>query len=146
MFTSTIRLRALRWCYTGQFATAIFTQRSVATLQQCWNHSKQYGNNVATLYFAKHRRCKLSRVTSTFNNDNGDGSENVTVTVNSCFSKFCRVYSNFPIFLKMSNEASFPELEFWGPYSTLKREKNSSWLVCVLHKGDVTRDDSQQLF
>ena len=113
-------------------------------LEQCWNHSKQYGDNVATLYFAKHRRCELSRVTSIFNNDNGNGSENVTVKVNSCFSKFCRVYSNFPENFKC--RPVFLDLNFWGPYSTLKREKNSSWLVCVLHEGDVTRDDSQQRF
>ena len=38
-------------------------QQSVAMLKQCCNHSKQYRNNVATLYCAKNRRCELSRVT-----------------------------------------------------------------------------------
>ena len=33
-------------------------------LEQCCNYSKQYRNNVATLCFAKNRRCESSRVTS----------------------------------------------------------------------------------
>ena len=37
-------------------------------LKQCCNHSKQYCNNVATLYRAKNRRCELSRVTSLLKN------------------------------------------------------------------------------
>ena len=144
MFTSTIRLRALRWCYTGQFATTIFsaTKRcNVGTmlqpfetiLQQCCNAVLRQKSSLRIV------PCNI-----TFNNDNGNGSENVTVKVNSCFSKFCRVYSNFPENFKC--RPVFLDLNFWGPYSTLKREKNSSWLVCVLHNGDVTRDDSQQRF
>ena len=39
-------------------------QQSVAMLQQCCNHSKQYRNNIATLHRTKNRRCALSRVTS----------------------------------------------------------------------------------
>ena len=33
-------------------------------MEQCCNNSKQHRNNVATLYWAKHRRCELTRVTS----------------------------------------------------------------------------------
>ena len=39
-------------------------QHSVAMLEQCCNHSKQCGNNVATLCCPKNRRCESSRVTS----------------------------------------------------------------------------------
>ena len=39
-------------------------QHSVAMLEQCSNHSKQCGNNVATLCCPKNRRCESSRVTS----------------------------------------------------------------------------------
>ena len=41
-----------------------FVQHSVAMLKQCCNHSKQCRNNVATLCWAKNRRCESSRVTS----------------------------------------------------------------------------------
>ena len=37
-------------------------QHSVATLQQCCNHSKQCRNNVATLWCSKNRRCESSGV------------------------------------------------------------------------------------
>ena len=40
-------------------------QHSAAMLGQCCNHSKQCRNNVATLCYAKNRRCESSRVTST---------------------------------------------------------------------------------
>ena len=33
-------------------------------LEQCCNHSQQRRNNVATLCYAKNRRCESSRVTS----------------------------------------------------------------------------------
>ena len=98
-------------------------------LEQCCNHSKQYCNDVATLYCAKNRRCELSRVTSTFNNDDGDGSENVTVKVNSCFSKFCRVYFNFPENVKC--RPVFLDLNFWGPYSSLKRDRKIRRGLCA---------------
>ena len=39
-------------------------QHIVAMLKQCCNHSKQYQNNVVTMYCAKNRRCELSRETS----------------------------------------------------------------------------------
>ena len=38
-------------------------QHSVARLVQCCNHAEQSRNNVATLSYAKNRRCKSSRVT-----------------------------------------------------------------------------------
>ena len=54
----------------GQFATTtIFSaKKRSAMLKQCSKHSKQYCNNVATLYCAKNRRCELSRVTSLLKN------------------------------------------------------------------------------
>ena len=55
---------ALRWCYTGRFASTILAQQSVAMLQQCCNYSKQCRNSVATLCCAKNRRCESSRVIS----------------------------------------------------------------------------------
>ena len=39
-------------------------QHSVAMLEQCCNHSKQWHSNVATLCCAKNCRCESSRVTS----------------------------------------------------------------------------------
>ena len=39
-------------------------QHSVAILEQCCNHSKQCGNNDATMCGAKSRLCESSRVTS----------------------------------------------------------------------------------
>ena len=39
-------------------------QHSVAMLEQCCSHSKQCRNNVATLCYAKNRRCESSRLTS----------------------------------------------------------------------------------
>ena len=39
-------------------------QHSVAMLEQCCNYSKQCRNNVATLCWAKNRRCESSRATS----------------------------------------------------------------------------------
>ena len=42
----------------------MLAQHSAAMLEQCCNHSKQCRNNVATLFFAKNRRCESSRVTS----------------------------------------------------------------------------------
>ena len=39
-------------------------QHSVAMLEQCCSHSKQCGNNVATLCCPKNRRCESPRVTS----------------------------------------------------------------------------------
>ena len=39
-------------------------QRSVAMLELCCDYSKQCRNNVATLCWAKNRRCESSRVTS----------------------------------------------------------------------------------
>ena len=41
-------------------------QHIVAMLKQCCNHSKQYQNNVVTMYCAKNRRCELSLVTSAY--------------------------------------------------------------------------------
>ena len=38
-------------------------QHSVAMLEQLCNYSKQYRNNVATLFCAKNRRCESPRVT-----------------------------------------------------------------------------------
>ena len=38
-------------------------QHSVAMLEQCCNHSKQFRNNVSTLCYAKNRRCESFRVT-----------------------------------------------------------------------------------
>ena len=40
------------------------TQHSVAMLEQCWNYSKQYRNNIVKLCCAKNRRCESFRVTS----------------------------------------------------------------------------------
>ena len=65
----------------------------------------------------------------TFNNDDGDGSENVTVKVNSCFSKFCRVYFNFPENVKC--RPVFLDLNFWGPYSSLKRDRKIRRGLCA---------------
>ena len=42
----------------------VLARHSVAMLEQCCNHSKQSGNNVAPLCWPKNRRCELSRVTS----------------------------------------------------------------------------------
>ena len=42
----------------------VLAQHSVAMLEQCCNHSKQCGNNVATLCCSKNRRRESSRVTS----------------------------------------------------------------------------------
>ena len=39
-------------------------QHNLAILEQCYNHSKQCGNNDATLCCAKNRRFEWSRVTS----------------------------------------------------------------------------------
>ena len=39
-------------------------QHSVAMLEQCCNSSKQCGKNVASLCWAKNRRCESFRVTS----------------------------------------------------------------------------------
>ena len=39
-------------------------QHSVAMLEQCYNYSKQCGNNVAKMCCAKNCCCELSRVTS----------------------------------------------------------------------------------
>ena len=52
-------------CYTGRFATKIFsvTQRC-NLLEQCCYHLKKCRNNVATLCRAKNRNCELSRITS----------------------------------------------------------------------------------
>ena len=44
-----------------------WAQHSVATLEQCCNHSKQCRNNVVMLCCAKNRRCEPSRVTSPLN-------------------------------------------------------------------------------
>ena len=41
-----------------------FTQHIVAMLEQCCKHLKQCRNNVATLCYAKNRRCESSRVKS----------------------------------------------------------------------------------
>ena len=38
-------------------------QHSIAILEQCCKHSKQCRDNIVTLWFAKNRRCKSSRVT-----------------------------------------------------------------------------------
>ena len=42
-------------------------QHSIAMLEQWGKHSKQCRNNILTLWFAKNRRCKSSRVTSSWN-------------------------------------------------------------------------------
>ena len=50
-------------------------QHSVAMLEQCWNYSKQCRINVATLHYAKNRRCEWPRVTSplrSLSNNDGD--------------------------------------------------------------------------
>ena len=52
-------------------------QHSAAMLQQCCNHSKQCQNNVATLCWAKNRRCESSRVTSPLRPEDGDCGEKV---------------------------------------------------------------------
>ena len=41
-----------------------WAQHSVAMLEQCCSHSKQFRNNVVMLCCAKNRRCEPSRVTS----------------------------------------------------------------------------------
>ena len=128
----------------GNLQRRFLAQRSVTMLEQCCNHSKQYCNNVTTLYCAKNRRCELSRVTSPLT------TRTATVAKTSLLN-WIRAFPNFvpfsPIFPEnVKCRPVFLDLNFWGPYPSLKREKNSPWLVCVLHKGDVTRDDSQQRF
>ena len=49
--------------YTGWF----LAQHSVAMLEQCCHHPKQYRNNAATLCCPKNRRCESSRVISSLN-------------------------------------------------------------------------------
>ena len=43
----------VRWCYTRRF----LAQHSVAMLEQCWNYSKQFCNNDATLCCTKIMSC-----------------------------------------------------------------------------------------
>ena len=50
VFVAFVRRRCcLRWCYTGQFVTMIFSATQRCNAEQCCNHSKQCRNNVATL-------------------------------------------------------------------------------------------------
>ena len=57
--------RCIRWCYTGQFATMIFSPaHCVATLLRHCFESLQHCSNIATLCWAKSRRCESSRATS----------------------------------------------------------------------------------
>ena len=110
VFTSTVRLRALKWCYTWQFATTI----SVAMLEQCCNHSKQYCNDVATLYCAKNRRCELSRVTSPL-------TTTTATAAKTSLLKWIRAFPNFAafisIFLKMSNVGQFSWTWIFGDHT-----------------------------
>ena len=55
----------------------LLVQHSVAMLQQCCNNSKQFRNNVATLFWAKNRRCESSRETSPLRPEDRDRSEKV---------------------------------------------------------------------
>ena len=57
------RVRSLRWCFTGQFATTIFM---AAIVEQCCTNSSKCRNNAARLCCAGNRRCELPRVTSPF--------------------------------------------------------------------------------
>ena len=43
------------------------TQNILAMLEQCCDYSKQCRNNVATLFWAKNRRCESYRVTAPLN-------------------------------------------------------------------------------
>ena len=74
------RMETLRWYYTRLFAKTTFsaTQRCIM-LQQCFNYSKQCRNNVATLCWAKNRRCESSRETSPLRPEDGDRCENVAL-------------------------------------------------------------------
>ena len=67
-----------------------------------------------------------------FSTDDGNGSENITLKMSSCFSNFSAF---IPIRLKCQKWANFPGVDFLG--TTLKfrkRKKNLSSLVSVLHK------------
>ena len=76
-----------------------------------------------TQYYAS--RWKVSPKTlGNFNNDgdgDGDGSENVTFKMNSRFLKLSLIDYNFAEKVE-SNQISL-ELIFWGPHSSLERER-----------------------
>ena len=59
----------------------------------------------------------------------GNGSENVSFKMNSCFFNLFRVYSNL---LKIAN---FPRVDFLRTALKFRERKRDSWsLVYVLHK------------
>ena len=71
-------------------------------------------------------------ILGSFNIDDGDASENVTIKTNSrFFFSFC-VYSTL---LKISNAGQCPRVGFLGTVLKFrKRKKNSQSLVYILHK------------
>ena len=77
----------------------------------------------------------LLSILRSFSLDDGDGSENLTLKMNSRFFKLCRAYSSS---LKMSNVGEFS----WSsclkdPTQVLKEKTNSLSLVYVLHKREI---------
>ena len=67
-----------------------------------------------------------------FSIDDGDGSENVTFSMNSRFLNFVAF---IPICRKCLMQANFPGVDNLGTALKFrKREKSSSWLVYALHK------------
>ena len=73
-----------------------------------------------------------SRKLGSFSNDDGDGSENVTIKMNSRFLKHPRDYSNC---FKCQMLVTFPGVEFLETADKFrKRKKNSSSCICVLPK------------
>ena len=63
------------------------------------------------------------------------------------FKFFTNFVASITIREKSQMQANFPGADFLRTaFKFRKRQKNSSSLVHVLHKGDVTRDDSQRRF
>ena len=75
------------------------------TVKTVWTISQSRGKN---LHFQlKMDTDRIGR----YSYDDGDGSENITLKINSHFFKLCRVYSNL---LKISNAGEFPCSWFIG--------------------------------
>ena len=73
-------------------------------------------NNVWTVSQSRRENLHFQSKTNTdrigrYSYDDGDGSENITLKMNSHFFKLCRVYSNL---LKISNAGEFPCSWFIG--------------------------------
>ena len=74
----------------------------------------------------------MSAILESFSIDDGYGSEDVTLKMNSRFFKRFRVYSSL---FEMSKVSEFPGVDCLGTAPKFrKRKKNSSSLVYVFHK------------